>query len=168
MERSIEIGLNLESVDSIGVYNLKAGMYLYGNAPKGMADLVGLDLDGRYCAVEVKSAVNGFIVSESQKSWLEDKINKGAFVCVADSYEMVLGIRKQWEAESSLEKRKSILIQTIRRPLYAKRLCLSGRSVFDADKEEKDFLIKLFEMKNNLKIVTNIIPKRSYSGIRKL
>lgn len=104
-----KLGFHLEVVDSKKTFS-KRGFLGRGNAPSGMADLIGNCPNGNFAAVELKARGRLSKIRNSQKIWLQLKASMGCFVCVVDSGDMFIKCWNYWRSLPESEKIKWVSV----------------------------------------------------------
>ena len=92
-------GFSVNVVESKAVYNAQAGRYLKGQTDQGFSDAVGCHNSGLAVFIEFKAPGRLSTLRPSQKAFLRDKIDFGAFACVVDGPERLEQIWKEFEKE---------------------------------------------------------------------
>ena len=108
----IRNGFDVDVVESKAVYSQRLKRYLHSQATPGMSDLVGNDMNGHACFIELKAPKKLKTLRENQKLFLKKKVESNAFACVVDSLERFVMIYNDWrdyKARSDYEARQFLL-----------------------------------------------------------
>jgi len=89
LDYGISLGWYLSVVDSKAVYNQKAKRYIKGMAKKGFPDIVGVDTNGLFLAIELKAKNKTKTATKEQLLFLEEVKKRGGFGVVVDSAELL-------------------------------------------------------------------------------
>jgi hypothetical protein len=89
----LELGLDVDVIDSKATYSQKAKKYLKSrSAPAGISDLIGNNENGLAVWIELKALGKLNTIRPNQRAFLIRKIEKGCFACVVDSPELLSNI----------------------------------------------------------------------------
>lgn len=105
-------GFDIDVVESKAVFSQRLRRYLHSQATPGMSDLVGNDMNGHACFIELKAPKKLKTLRENQKLFLKKKVESNAFACVVDSLERFVMIYNDWrdyKARSDYEARQFLL-----------------------------------------------------------
>lgn len=111
----IRHGFDIDVVESKAVFSQKMRRYLHSQATPGMSDLVGNDMNGHACFIELKAPKKIKTLRDNQRRFLIKKIESNAFACVVDSIDLFCKLYSQWvtlRKECEL-KAKQFLIESL-------------------------------------------------------
>lgn len=91
-------GFSMSIVESKAVYSATEGKYLHGQTDAGFSDAAGCTPDGIGAFVEFKAPGRRSNLSEGQRQFLLEKINKGCFAVVVDSVSCLESIWSQFQS----------------------------------------------------------------------
>lgn len=96
-------------VESKAVYSHSAGRYLKGQTDSGFADIVGLDKNGNFIAIELKAPGRLSTLREKQREYLNGIINKNGFAVVIDNVKSLEEYYGHWIKEKNQDYLRSLL-----------------------------------------------------------
>lgn len=83
-------------IESKAVYSAAAGRYLTGQAISGYPDIAGLNDQGLFVAIELKSPGRRSTLRDSQRAFLEQVIHQNGFACCTDSVSHLSSLYFSW------------------------------------------------------------------------
>lgn len=99
-------------VESKAVFSKSAGRYLYGQCDAGFPDIVCVDPQGLFLAIELKAPGRRSSLRPSQRLFLNRVISNNGFACVVDSVSRIESLYYSWK-NAPLNEKKNILINDI-------------------------------------------------------
>lgn len=115
-------------VESKAVFSQSAGRYLTGQTDKGFSDIVGLNCDGLFVAIELKAPGRLSTLRSGQRVFLQEVITPGGFGIVTDS----------------VDRLERIYQDFLKLPLELRRLFLLSQ--LPLEKKSADDLKPIFEL----------------------
>lgn len=101
-------------VDSSAVYSKSAGRYLYSQSDVGTPDLLGVNSQGQFVAVELKAPGRRSSLKEHQRQFLIRIIEHHGFAMCCDSVQSFLDLYASWLA-APVNNRQAILLNSLPR-----------------------------------------------------
>lgn len=99
--------------DSRGTYSESQKRYTKNRGlPVGFPDLIGLNHEGRYIAIELKAKGKESVARLAQLQHLVRVINSGGFGCVTSSVEHIDDVYKKW-ISLNFESQKKFLLECL-------------------------------------------------------
>lgn len=92
----LTLGIFAWVIDSKARYSEKLKRYMRTEIPTGHPDIIGVDSNGYFIAVECKAPGKLSNVSSYQQDFLQRIRDKGGFAIVADSPELVRSSYLEW------------------------------------------------------------------------
>ena len=112
------IGWSIEVIESKSTYSKAAGRWIGQSVKQGFSDIVGTTSSGVAVYVELKAPGKRHTLRANQRTFLLEKIDSRAFVCVTDSVKFISDVYATW-AGLDIESRVRFLREMM--PVERKR-----------------------------------------------
>lgn len=96
-------------VESQAVFSQSAGRFVQSHLASGTSDLIGIDHEGHFLALELKAPGRISTLKDHQRDFLHSVIDRNGFACCIDSIDSFFSLYNSWLKLSSKTERIELL-----------------------------------------------------------